>query len=109
MNEFHVGLDVNAASSDIVGFECLRRHDFAKVPVEPLLKGNILRRSGAPSQFSRRSARPTTAAPKVRQFIDTLGNRLPPRVLTHPNPTNALPINDERNNDVHGRTRKIVV
>jgi hypothetical protein len=40
MDELHVRLDVLAASSDIIGFERLRRHHFAKLVAEPVLNGH---------------------------------------------------------------------
>ena len=40
MNELHVRLDVRAARSDIIGFERLCRHHFAKLLVEPFLNGH---------------------------------------------------------------------
>ena len=40
MDELHVRLDVRAAGSDIIGFERLRRHHFAKLVAEPVLNGH---------------------------------------------------------------------
>ena len=39
MHELHVRLDVGPPRGNIIGFECLRRHHFAKLLAEPFLNG----------------------------------------------------------------------
>jgi hypothetical protein len=40
MDELHVRLDVRAAGSDIIGFEGLRPHHFAKLVAEAFVNGH---------------------------------------------------------------------
>ena len=71
MDELHARLDVRAASSDIIGFERLRRHHFAKLVAEDI-------ELGAPS-------RPVCSSPHPGRVVDSSSNflgNLAPRLCT---------------------------